>query len=29
MARMTTSGYMAMRWYQHNVHGTKSATSEK
>ena len=28
-ARMTTSGYIAMRWYQHSVHGSKPATSEK
>ena len=25
----TTSGYIAMRWYQHSVHGSKPATSEK
>ena len=28
-ARMTTSGYIAIRWYQHSVHGSKWATSEK
>ena len=26
---MTTSGYIAMRWYQHSRHGSKPATSEK
>ena len=26
---ISASGYIAMRWYQHRRHGTKSATSEK
>src|SRR6185312_10329587 len=26
---MTASGYIAMRWYQHIVHGVEWATSEK
>ena len=26
---MTTSGYIAIRWYQHSRHGSKCATSEK
>ena len=27
--RITTSGYIAIRWYQHSRHGSKWATSEK
>ena len=27
--RMTTSGYIAMRWYQHRTHGGNLATSDR
>src|SRR3954469_23239395 len=27
--RIGTSGYMAIRWYQHSLHGTKWATSDR
>src|SRR5688572_30128014 len=29
MPRMTTSGYIAMRWYQHSAQGTNPATSDR
>lgn len=29
VSKMTTNGYMQMRWYQHNTHGGKCMTSLK